>query len=315
MRADWIWMTHNGSGGAGSLTTVALTGWPTFGNVVNVARMVQYTILQFTDTTLTTLAQSETGRGTYTPGTGVLTRDVILRTWDGANYLPTNGSASAPTALDFSNTAGLVRISCSPTIETIPAIPFVATSFEGIGTFAANGVPALGATNSAELFAGGSVDYNAILIAHEGPFSMASVRVGDSSGTYSGGTQSLDVGIYEIGENGLPGTKLIDFGSLGGSSPFAAAATISSASLATPIYIEPGWYYQAILAQFTGGTGTPRGRGYYATLGAHPGGTRFSSAETVPVQLSLTGQSSLANPSPGGMTINNNGYFWMVAFK
>ena len=312
MRADWIWMTHNGTGGTGSLTLVGVPGWPGFGNVYATPRRVQYSILQFTDTTLATLAQGETGYGTYTPSSGVLTRDGILRTWNGTTYLPAEGVGNAPTALSLSNTAALVRISCTPTVEMLPAIPFVATSLEGIGTFPLN---VSYTSNSYLTLTNEEVDYNPILIGHEGPFSMASVRVGDDSGTYSGGTQNLEIGIYDIAETGLPGKKLIDFGLLGGTTPFSAAATISSTPLSTPVYIEPGWYYQAILAQFSGGTGTPRMRSFVTTLAASPAGTHFGAGGTVANELYISSQTSLSDPAPSGIALSINGYQWAVAYR
>ena len=311
MRADWIWTTHDGTGGAGALTLASVSGWPGFGNVYASPRRVQYTILQFTDTTLATLAQAESGYGTYTPATGVLTRDQVLRTWDGSTYLPTDGSATAATALNISATAANVRVTCAPTIELLSAMPAIAGSLEGLGTFPLNMVMTSAASalslNNAEL------DFNPILIGHSGPFSVASARVGDSSGTYTGGTQSLMVGVYEIAANGLPGKKLIDFGTLGGTAPFAAAAVVSSTPLATPVALEPGWYYQAVLAQFSGGSGTPRMRSFGAVAAASPGGTRFASGATTANELYVAAQTALSDPAPA-VAISNNGYSWAVAF-
>lgn len=313
MRADWISMTHNGTGGTGNLTCVAASGYPTFGSVVNVPRIVEYTILQYTDASFATLAQAETGRGSYTPSSGILTRDVILRTWNGSAYLPAGGVATAPVALNITATAANVRILCAPSVELLPAIPFVASSLEGLGTFPLNAVntgPYDYLVNS------GEVDYNPILIGHEGPFSMASANVAGSGGTYTGGTQSLDVAIYEVAETGLPGKKLVDFGSLGGTTPFAAAGNVSNTPLTTPVWLEPGWYWQAVLAQFSGGSGTPRMRAFSGVLAASPGGTKLSSGAMTANQLSAAAaQTSLTDPAPAGPALNGNGYQWAVAYK
>src|SRR5271165_1402756 len=254
MLGNWIRCTHNGTGGTGNLTLVDVSGFPGFDNVFAGTRWVRYTIDEYTDSTFATLKQSETGIGAINTSTLVLTRTSIKSTWNGTTYLPNPGSATAPTAISFGNTAASIQIMCSPVagslLPSIPAVAAAATNLaDGVG------LPGLGVSVSSSNFSltSGIVYYFPVLIMHEGPFSQASVRV---VGVTTGGTPTLSVAIYEVDltNAGLPGKKLADFGSLGVTT---TAATITSAALSTPVYLAPGWYYVAVLYIANSASGTP----------------------------------------------------------
>ncbi len=316
MRADWIWM-QSATGGAGALTCAAVAGWPGWANVIAGPRRVSYTILQFADTGLQTPVQMETGIGNFDPVAGILTRTTVQRTWDGAAYLPREGVATQPTALAFGADATKVRISCTPTVDLMPALPYVGASVgggDGYGSLPANVTNAL--VGSYQL-GSGTIEYNPIYLAHRGPFSTATLRVGDGGGTYTGGTQSLTAAIYEVGADGLPGRKLIDFGAIGGAAPFAAAAFVSNTPLPVPVDLEPGWYYQAILGIYSGGTGgPPRVKGATSMWGVSPLTTRLATGGTLGIEAQVTGQSVLADPAvTAGLGLSNNGDFWLMALK
>lgn len=313
MRPEWIWMTHNGTGGTGSLTLVDVAGWPGFEKfaAAGLPRRVEYTILEFTDSTLSVLKQAETGIGNFDPSANLLTRDIVTSTWSGTVMIPNQGSASAAAALTIGATAANVRVTCAPTPNLLPAIPLVGSSVSGsdnAGTLPLNFTSA-GAASL--LLTSGQVEIIPILLAHRGPFSQITLNVGGGSGTYSGGTQSLTAAIYEIEtSDGLPGRKLVDFGAIGGSTPFAVAGNVSNTPLAQPVPLETGWYYLAILAQFSGGSGTPRMKGGSA-LGASPFGSRITTGAIVACEGTVSGQTSLTDPATNtGFGLSNNGYFW-----
>ena len=99
------------TGGTGALTLTATEGLalPSLGFVDG--QMIDYSIVQFTDATKTTIARAETGVGTVI--SNVLTRSAPRTTWDGTTY-----SQASPGALSFAATN--VRVYCTPNAEGGP---------------------------------------------------------------------------------------------------------------------------------------------------------------------------------------------------
>jgi len=157
----------------------------------------------------------------------------------------------------------------------------------------------------------GVVYYTCLELLHPGPFSLATMRL---TAATTGGTPTLGVAIYEISmATGLPGKKLIDFGSLGstsGTAPF----NLTSTALSTPDDLVPGWYCFAYLSVANGATGT-------VTVGActplpSPFGTYLSGDTDFHVNtvLQVTGQTTLTDPATAPVQADNASAGCMIAF-
>jgi hypothetical protein len=68
--------------------------------------------------------------------------------------------------------------------------------------------------------------------------------------TYSGGTSSLDVAIFD-----LAGTSRLAYWSI--TTPFSTTALQVSSVLGSPVTLTAGWYLLAVLFNASGGTGAP----------------------------------------------------------
>lgn len=309
-RGNGILMTHNGTGGSGTLTLVAVTGFPDVTKVFGTSgtRLIELEINEYTDSTYTVLSKQETGIWSVNLSTLVATRTKVLSTWDGTTYLPNPGSASAPSALTIGNTAANVRIVCAPNAAGIlPPTPFIATSTSDTGSQTA--LNFIAGSSSAISLTAGFIAYTPVLIAHHGPFSQATMRV---TTAMTGGSPTLNVALYEVGSDGLPGNKLIDFGSVGAPN---TAATLQNTAIGTPVEVVPGWYWQAVLPVAGGATGNPSVRAANILAGGM-GGTSFgNSSPNSGIFLSATGQTSLPSTAVAIATINNSNLAPLVAYK
>ena len=266
MIGDWIEATSS-TGGSGALTLADVPGSPNYTHVFGASgsRLVSYTVLEFTDSSRATIAKSETGVGSINLSTGVLTRTVPRLTWNGTTY-----NNTTPSALAFGSTPDNIRITCGPHSWradgsspfyriTSPSSAF--RSFHTIGYSAGsnNTVQANLETYVPHYWAGGAFDGYAIWL-------------DQASAT---GPSGLKVAIYEVSSDGGPGAMLVDMQSTpldirnGGTT-----GVFVSATLAAPVYLPPGWYYVAMLAQVTAGV---RGQSItfhsvYTPLGSYPNG-------------------------------------------
>jgi hypothetical protein len=315
VRGNGIRQTHNGTGGTGTLTLVAVSGWPAFSNVFTGVRFVDYEIDQYTDASKTVLAQQECGEGSIDTSTGILTRTKIDSTWNGTTYLPNPGSATAPTALNITNTAANVDIICSPSAASMMAItPFfygtVANVADGLGCLPMN--LAAAANSTAAMPTSGTVQYAPVYIGHRGPFSQASVYVTTGS---TGGTPTLGVALFEVASDGSPGKKLIDFGNLGSTSN-TAPFFLTNTALATPVYLSPGWYYQGMLWIAGGATlGSLAVRGANAAFGGGPGGTLFASTSPFNNSFRVGSQTVFTDPATAPTSVNSQINIPAIAYK
>jgi hypothetical protein len=257
MRADWIAATSS-TGGTGDLALTALAGSPGWTAPFSGVRIVDYTILEFTDSTQKTIKQIEHGFAKIDTSGPTLKRSTgtVKRSWDGTNYLPNPGSSSTAAAIGFGTVSANILITCAPSSGSLlPILPAVSTLGDNVGVTGLSS----GGTGSFTLVNQQTI-YVAQLLMTEGQVTQAAVRVNTA---YTGGTSSLNVALYELDTTtgALPGRKLADFGNLGA---LTGVTTIVSAALATPFPLGPGWYVWGILPQFSGGSGTP------ALFGASP---------------------------------------------
>ena len=306
--ADFCKMTTS-TGGTGAVTLVAQTGYPALSDVITGTRLVSYVFAEYTNASKVTLSKAETGLGSYVASTGVLTRTAIRSTWDGSAYLPKFGTSTAPTAINFGTTSANIDVTVTPLSSgVVPPVPFVygavASVADGIGTGAMN------ITSSSTLaMTSGTVYYIPYLLVSETQLSQFSVR---STTTLTGGSPTLDCAIYEVGSNGIPGKRLINFTqitAIGGTS-----TTYTSSAIATPVYLPPGWYWVGLLHLAAGasGTFTPRA-GLQSQAG--PGGAYMASNQATCVNRSLVSQTVLNDPATAPTSAESSNLTYSVWFK
>jgi len=248
---DFCRMTSS-TGGTGALTCTAQTGYPAVSDAITGARFVNYSIAEYTASAKVQLSKAETGIGSYVASTGVLTRTKILSTWDGTDYRPLYGTATAPTALSFGSTSANIDITVSPIAgTTMPALPFVygsvASVASGLGPTASNFSSAVGSS----FLTSGNVYYLPYYL----PISLfvASFTFREVTGL-TGGSPTMDCAVYEISSDGTPGKRLVNFTQKTGIG--TADTTYTSTALATPIFLPVGWYYVALLWLAAGASGS-----------------------------------------------------------
>ena len=224
------------STGTGTLTLTSVSGWPSYDDVFGTSgtRFVDYTILDSSGVPI------EGGVGSIALSTMVLTRTYPAWTWNGTTY-----DATDPSALSLASGTKTVICSAWTGLGLVPFVPSTLGDNKGHGVSGVHaGLGGFSLTNQRKF----SVPVKIEMLR---PITYATMRV--TTG-YTGGTSSLNVGLYEIGSNGLPGVRLADFGNLGS---LTANTTVTSAALGTPIWLPPGFYMLDILAQYSGGSGSP----------------------------------------------------------
>lgn len=289
MRADFIRMTSS-TGGTSTLTCSAQTGYPALSKAFTGTRLVDYTIAEYTSSAKTQLSKAETGVGSYNTSTEVLTRTKILSTWDGTTYLPNPGSATAPTALSFGTTSANIDIMIGPTASTGQiTIPFVMGSVASVAS--GLGLPPLNQTNGTTAsFGTGTVFYWPVFIANGTPISKFTIR---ETTSLTGGTPTVEMAIYEVASDGSPGKRLIAFGTL---TPGTANTTYTSAPIATPVSLAPGWYWAAYLYVANGATGSLTLK-TANILGCSPQGALMSNTTASVGSLAIFSQTALSDPA------------------
>lgn len=288
MLADGIRLTSS-TGGTGALTCSAQTGWASPANAFTGTRYIQYAIAEYSSGAKTQLVNLETGIGSYVTSTNVLTRTLVLSTWNGTTYLPNPGSAAAPSALSFGTASANIDVTIAPIAGgQLPALPFLMAAAAGLsdgaGTSPLNMLPSGSAT-----LGSGVVYYVPILWAMATPLSQFSFYCITGT-TLSGGAPTMDCAVYEIGSDGKPGKRLIAFTRAAGI--FAPSTLYISAALATPVALTPGWYYQGVLFQAGGATGVfKQASGLF--LGTSPMGSYLG----VPNSIGVATQTALNDPA------------------
>jgi hypothetical protein len=285
-------MLTSTTGGTGTLTCTAQSGSPIPSDIWTGTVLRNYIITEWSDATKTVEVQRERGYGSYNTSTEVLTRTKVLSTWvaSGTTFLPADGVATAPTALNFGTTAANIDIAIEPMVgNVLTPIPFyygsTASIADGIGVTGLNLT-----SNNTTTPATGVVWYIPYLIGHQGPFSQFSIR---TTTTLSGGSPTVDCAIYEISSTGVPGKRLINFTQIGS---IGTSNTIyTSTALATPVYITPGWYWVAILYVANSATGNFTPSSGIISLGSQTGSYYPSGSPQAP--KTVGSQTSLNDPA------------------
>ena len=282
MRGNWIEATSS-TGGTSALTLSDVTGSPNFDDVFGAtgARFVECSIVEFTDSTRTQVSKAESGVYSVALSTMVLTRTKINSTWSaGGAYDNTN-----PSAISFGTTAANIRIYCGALAESFLSFPFAAPT--AVGDSLGRYPMFVSGPSSTVSPANQTVTYSLAYFSDRQQILNCSARC---IGGYTGGTSSVKVAVYEIDSAGMPGKRLIDFGNLGA---LAASTTLTSADLGTPVTLAPGWYYVAVLAEFSGGSGTPNVRASFNNVMS----LAFSGSAGFVHILTVAGQTSLDDPA------------------
>jgi hypothetical protein len=247
-RADFIQMTTAsiaGTGGNGAVTMSQVTtpvNSPTFTQVFGAsARLVDYTIID------SVAGKWEKGYGAV--AANVLTRSTIHETYDGTTW---NNTSATALAFGASPNAGNVVIRLAPTADAFmpvpPAINRTIGSDGFLGYQLSAHTTAFGGQSSNPLSA--SVEYYApFLLLVRGKVDGVCISI-TSAGTLG---NSVKLGLYEVGTDGLPGPPITLFNAI----PVASTGLITDTTAATwsvnagPLRLTPGWYYLGLMTNDT----------------------------------------------------------------
>jgi len=296
MFANFVRQTHDGSGGSGSLTLVAVGGYPQFADVFGGSgtRLVQYAIKQFTTSAKTQLAQAETGLGSINLATGVLSRSKVLASWDGSTYVKV-----APSALSFSSDASLISIDCGPIADGfMPPVPFWNTTLGSAPSSAGmpgdNHAPTGGTTTLGQ--------YKIWIV----PFRWAGRGEIVAAGfwvTTADAAGHAKIAVYDVDSAGGPGALIGDFGAV-------SLASTGAANVSGSLWLPPGWYFARVIGDSA--TAAVRGNGTGGAAMPTPLGMRGGGQ--LASQWYKTGSAGdyTATPDPCG----NSGYTtdWNTSF-
>lgn len=241
MLAEAVNCTHNGTGGSGTITLTSVTGYPQVTDVFGTSgtMFVHYTIAEYTDSTLVTLANYESGTGSIVLSTNVLTRTYPRITWvSGGAY-----DNTTPAALSFGNTAANVRVMLtSGHISTQHVMPRHHDGSTGATTDSWNFFNDKQQwDSSATVFTlvDGTKYWCPITYVHPRPIASVAVRVGTGQAA-----KDLRMGIYDWDPTtGLPLNLLNEFTSV---SQISLVTGSTFASVSKTAYIQPGNYYLCI---------------------------------------------------------------------
>lgn len=240
MLFDAVRCTHNGTGGASTLTLAGISGYPQITDVLGSSGTAfgWYTIAEYTDNTKATLSKFERGIGSIALSSGVLTRSRVDVTWtSGGSYV--RGGA---TALTFGNTAANIDILFGDSAGSVTA------HMPGVFDFA-------GATdiwqpiNSLQIYSSGLGSWTIVngdrvwiptFWRHNKPISQVSVSCSTAAAA-----SAIRVGIYDWDPvHGGPGNLLSELTS--GSQIATTATGYRSITLGTPFRMVPGWYWTCL---------------------------------------------------------------------
>ncbi|HEY4546669.1 MAG TPA: hypothetical protein VIG90_09625 [Pedomonas sp.] len=189
MLSNWTEATSS-TGGTGPLTLAATGGAALPGDVFPLAnQLVQYSIVEYADTTRSTIAQAESGWGLLGAG-GTLNRASVQATWVGSSTRSyANSGELVP--LSFTSDPLKLRISITATAEGGPAAYPGAGAFGAPAVFAANyfaAQPSNSNTTAGRLYA------VPVFLPFSRPTASAGVYVGTAPAS---GTATMNVAIAQ----------------------------------------------------------------------------------------------------------------------
>lgn len=291
-----------GTSGDGAVTLAQITGFPRISTALGSSqRFVKYVIQQASTNKM------ETGIGSV--AANVLTRSKPQVTWDGTTWTD-GGSTVTPLQFGATPTSGDVVVRLAPTAEdSAPTAPRQ-SSLAAAGDATWNQYPIsphqIFHTNGSGAALAANTEYYAYYrLDTAGALKGIQLFVNTAAGT------AIKAALYDVGPDGLPGAKIVDFAG------FPSAATGAKADTATGSWtpaaapwLTPGWYViglisdgtPAILGTSGNGTNsqTPLGRrnsyGYAGTLAI----TGKSYSTGLPAAPSMSGATM---PDPGASAL------------
>lgn len=238
MFADALNFTHNGTGGSGTLTVAARTGFPQPSDVwgTSLTKYVNYNIAEYTDSTFATLSKYERGIGSIDLSTSILTRTSVRASWtSGGSY-----NCANPTALTFGNTAANIIITFTATANAIrPGIPGNIAQVDTYHYF--NSHQQWDSGSAFITMANGTALWSLCEYSSDIPITTVAVNIGTGAGT------GLRVGFYDINPTtGFPKNLISEPTSTTQFNP--ATSGFKSVTPATPLWLPNGWYWVVWLA-------------------------------------------------------------------
>jgi hypothetical protein len=276
--------------GAGEITLAAVAGAPSFTDAFGAAgsRRVSYSICA--DASGQPGELIETGIGDINLATLSMTR-VAKSTWSGGVYV---AHPASPATLG----AGTKHVLCSPTAETAG---IAAANVPRVTGSLTRGMAALSnPASTTPIVTNGRLEVFSIYWPWCERFDRVRLRM--SSAVTGATAPYFGVGVYEP-TGPAQGRALAIFQGWG-TVPITTTAVSVSNPLAAPIALTPGFYFVAMLAAWTGGTGSVG-----IVAGGHqtypPGvfGTDLSNAQRATGCLQIGGQTALGASLPAGMSV------------
>jgi hypothetical protein len=222
-----------GTAGNGAITLTAVSGLPRFSNAFGTQNtQVRYIIEDTVNKTM------ETGIGNVS--SNVLTRSSPQITWNGTTY-----ADAAPAALAFgaTPTAGDIKIRLAATAEhAMNSLTGTNTTITGAFSAWQEYRPSAAfpiVPGSTRLLVAAREYYNSYLLPNGGLLDGAQIQV--MTAVVSSG---LKMSLHPVLRNGLPGSKIVDFGVF--DTATTGIKTRSDPSLWAPagaVWLTPGWYF------------------------------------------------------------------------
>jgi len=227
-----------GTVGDGAVTLTQITSTPRFSTVFGTAaRAVRYVIEN------TVSKKMETGIGSVS--SNVLTRTKPQITWDGTTW-----DDQAPAAIQFgaAPTSGDVVIRLAATAEaqgvSMHAIQTSITTDANWRDYKVSGHLGIQSAATTPTLTANREYYQCYRLDYAGLLSGMQFEV-----TTAVNSSSMSVALYEMGTNGLPGGKIVDFNNQSTiATGFKTDTTSGTWTPAAKVWLTPGWYVIAFIA-------------------------------------------------------------------
>lgn len=224
---------QSATGGAGALTLTAAAGLALPASAFVAGQAIEYSIVEYTDAAMATVAKAESGFGTISSG-NVLTRTEPRTTWNGTTY-----TQAGATPLSFG--ASNVRVYVSPLAEGGPtAFP---KRLDLSGSYGPNGY-VIGANlwTQTDLATAGVTANRQYMTPLKLEAGFPLTQIGAEVLTAAAGS-TLHVAIASVDPStGLPGRILAAANALSSATTGLKMGSITSRMFA------PGWYWQLLIA-------------------------------------------------------------------
>lgn len=273
-------------------------------------------IIEYTDSTFATISKMEVGKNCTLTLAAAITSATLTRSPD-VTFVSGTYTNNGATAITI-GTAANVLVYFGPTaFDTVSMLPAYSTSgitsADGLGVaplqvFQNNGSANFSLANNTAYFA-------VTLLMSSGFIKSLSIRTNAALTTPT--SNSVAAALFEIDSTGLPGKRIIDFGTVSGTSGAPLGATGSNTLTASAgAYVRAGFYITGLLPVWSGGSGTPRFTGC-TPCAPSPFGTIYGSTGGGPAGVCIvTSSPDMADPpNLTGITALNTNVMPALAFR